>query len=603
MSEQLTNNNGIATPPSLAARISLACIGLMALLPFIQPIHVPPIASFYIEFTAFALGLLALTLLLSGQYWRNLPLPWIIFAPLGLFAVLLLQLNLKMPAYYETQVIAMLYLIWAMLLIILGSVLRREFGLATISTVLAWFFLVGGELSAAVGVMQHYEIRTFLDVFIAAKNNAAVSGNVAQTNHFANHISLALASLVFLFAVGKLRAWTATPLALPLLFVLPLSGSRSPWLYLFVLLALALWLIWQHGRATPQARRLVLATVLLLAGFTLMQWLVRLPWFIGSTGIITSVDRMFDQASGTAIRFYLWREAWQMFIQAPLLGVGWGQYAWHHFQLLTVFQNPEITGVYNNAHNLIMQLLAETGLAGTLPIITGITIWLLGLRRSSFDLALWWLLALLAIIGIHSLLEFPLWYGHFLGLCAVFMGMSETRFLPLHLPRLGRLAILLILVMFGGLMAMIERDFRQFSVVMPTPGSKSKSLDMGDIVELQKLHQKTLLSPYVDFALASVMELNSENLDIKLAVNQRVMHFNPSGPITYKQAILLALKGEHDAAIRQAESAVAAYPYDFTQFAALLRLLAEKNPGTLTGLTAWANKKAARNNADGFQTE
>lgn len=593
MSERLEIENNITGNPlpSLAARISLVCIGLIAILPFLQVHHARPIPAFYTEFVAFALGLLALTLLLSGRYWRNLALPWIVFASLGLFAVLLLQLNLKMPAYYETQVIALLYLVWAMLLIILGSVLRREFGLTAISTALAWFFLAGGELSAAVGVIQHYDIHTFLDDFIAAKNSAAVYGNIGQTNHFANHISLALASLIFLFASRKLRIGVAILLALPLLFVLPLSGSRSPWLYLLALLILSLLLLWQHGRANLQARKLVLAAALTLAGFAFMHWLVQLPWFAGSLGTITPADRMFEQAGGTAIRLYLWREAWQMFLQAPLLGVGFGEYAWHHFQLLEMFRNPEITGVYNNAHNLIMQLLAETGLAGTLPVVGGITVWLLSLRRQPFDLALWWLLALLAIIGIHSMLEFPLWYGQYLGISAFLLGAGETRFLQLPLPRLGRLAMLLSLALLSGLMVMIERDYRQLESIMPAHDDVHKYLSNNDISVLQTLHQKTLLSPYVDFALASKMELNQEKLALKLMINQRVMQFNPSGPLTYKQAILLALNGEHEAALRQAERADSAYPGDLEKFADLLVLLKTENPEALERLVKWADKK------------
>lgn len=590
MNEQLINSNGVAAPPSLAARISLMLIGLIAVLPFLQFHHAPPIAGFYTEFVAFALGLLALTLLLSGRYWYKLALPWIVFAPLGLFAVLLLQLNLKMPVYYETQVIALLYLIWAMLLIILGSVLRREFGLTAISTALAWFFLAGGELSAAVGVIQHYEIHTILNDFIAAKTDAAVFGNIGQSNHFANHISLALASLIFLFAAAKLRVWMAILMALPLLFVLPLSGSRSPLLYLFALLALALLLLWR-GKEIAVGRKLGAASLLLIAGYALMHWLVQLPWFISSTGTLTPADRMFEQAGGTAIRFYLWQEAWQMFLQAPLLGVGAGQFAWHHFQFLTEFKNPAITGVYNNAHNLIMQLLAETGLLGTLPVIGGITLWLFNLKRQPFDLALWWLLALLAIIGTHSMLEFPLWYGHYLGLGAFLFGAGETRFLPLRLPRLGRLAMILVLISSWSVMLWLRQDYHQLESIYPTKASENQRLNSDDFSTLQRLHQKTLLSPYVDFSLTSAMKLNRDKLGLKLAVNQRVMRFIPSGPLTYKQALLLALNGENEAAIRQAELAVSAYPDDLEKFVTVLTPLETENPGTMRALIDWTNRR------------
>jgi len=589
-----TNNLAHASIRSWGGRVSLMCVGLMAVLPFTQPHHTRPITEFYTEFVAFALGLMALSLLLSGRYWRNLALPWIILAPLGLFAVLLLQLNLKMPAYYETQVIALFYLLWATLLIILGSILRQEFGLASVSTTLAYFFLVGGELSAFIGLIQHYDAHSFLDSYIVAKNHAAVYGNIGQTNHFANHISLALASLVFLFDNDrtqiKLPAWAAILLSLPLLFVLPLSASRSPWLYLSALLVLAL-LFHMRTKKNTTGRKLVITSLLLIAGYALMQWLVQTPWFAAPLGTITPADRLFEQAGGTAIRFYLWREAWQMFLQSPLLGIGWGQYAWHHFHLMSLFQNPEMGGLYNQAHNLIMQLLAETGLLGTLPVVGGIAVWLIGLKRQSIDIALWWLLSVLAIIGIHSMLEFPLWYGHFLGLAAFLLGMGESRFISLQLPRLGRLAVLLLLASSWSVMFWIERDYRQLEQVMRSNVTDQKYLNKADIGILQKLHQKTLLSPHVDFALASAMELNQDKLDLKLAVNRRVMRFIPNGQITYKQSILLALKGEREAAIKQAEQAATAYPGDFELFAGALDELDAENPGSLKHLLEWVNTR------------
>jgi hypothetical protein len=87
------------------------------------------------------------------------------------------------------------------------------------------------------------------------------------------------------------------------------------------------------------------------------------------------------------------------------------------------------------------------------------------------------------------------------------------------------------------------------------------------------------------------MELNQEKLELKLRVNQRVMKFHPSGPVTYKHAVLLALNGEHEAAIKQAEYAALAYPNDLGNFANSLKLLEDKNPEALKRLEEWAGRK------------
>ena len=598
MNEELKENPaGGKSPQSLLAHISLTLIGLMTVIPFLQYHHARPIPAFYTEYFAFVLGTAALILFLAGRYWQNMSLPWIAFAPLGLFVVMLLQMNLGMPAYYEIQIIVLLYLLWATLLVMLGAVLRKEFGLKVISIVLAWFFLAGGEISATVGIFQHFNIHSFLDIFIAVKNNAAVYGNIGQTNHFATYISLALASLIFLFSASRIPVWAAILLALPLLFVLALSGSRSPGVYLFAVLVLSILLYWRGTLCTEgdvAKRRLLMASFLQIIGFVFMQWLVQTSLFVTSTGTVTGVERIFDQATNSSIRFYLWKEAWHMFLQSPLLGIGAGQFAWHHFQLAAVFKNPEIIGIYNNAHNIVLHLLAETGLVGTLPVIGGVVIWIIGIykvKRQSLDLALWWLLALAGIVSLHSLHEFPLWYGHYLGITAFLLGAGETRFIPIRLPHIGKLLMLLVLVLGSWVLVTVEQDYRQIESIMPTQNNQNKSLTDTRSTLLQVLHQKTLLSPYVDYALSSAMELNREKLGLKLKVNQRVMKFHPSGPITYKHAVLLALNGEDEASIVQAEYAALAYPNELGKFANSLKMLEDESDGVLKNLRIWADKK------------
>jgi hypothetical protein len=87
------------------------------------------------------------------------------------------------------------------------------------------------------------------------------------------------------------------------------------------------------------------------------------------------------------------------------------------------------------------------------------------------------------------------------------------------------------------------------------------------------------------------MELNQEKLDLKLKVNQRVMGFHPSAPVTYKQAVLLALSGEDEAAIEQAENAALAYPNELVKFADSLALLKIEYPQLLERLGDWTNRK------------
>jgi len=61
-------------------------------------------------------------------------------------------------------------------------------------------------------------------------------------------------------------------------------------------------------------------------------------------------------------------------------------------------------------------------------------------------------------------------------------------------------------------------------------------------------------------ALLRLMVLNREQIDDKLAFNGLVMRFSPSADAVYRQAILLALKGDQVAARAQWDLAEANFP-------------------------------------------
>lgn len=560
----------------------------MWVLPFLQPRHFYPLSLFYSEWLAFALGLAALFLLLSKRHdWKNLELPGFGLVPFILCAVLLVQWALDRIVYPEQALLALLYLLWAAFLILLGNILRREIGLATLSTTLAWCLVAGGVLSAIAALLQHYQIHTFLDPLIAVKTSNAVYGNLAQPNHFADYTCLALASLLFLSTTRRLAWAAAAGLAVVFLFGLALSGSRSAWLYLFVLLALSVW--WYRRNQNNVA--LLIASILLIPGFALMEWVAQLPWFAAPVPAITPTQRLFELAVG-GIRLELWHEAWFMFLQSPLLGVGWGQFAWQHFEYGVLFKSSGIGGLYNHAHNIVMQLLAETGLVGALVVVGGVVMWLHGLRRMAFDIHLWWLLGLLAIIGIHSMLEFPLWHSHFLGIAALLLGLGETRFFRLELQRVGRISFALMLALGWLSAASLIYSYHDLEGALYAQGLEN--LDAAGLEQLNqdllRIHRTSLLAPYIELAYTGTIVLNKDNLSDKLELNSRVMHFAPVSDVVFQQAILLALNGEAQAAKIQLEQAAIAYPGELENFTKVMDRFA-KHPAEFEPLLELANQK------------
>lgn len=68
-----------------------------------------------------------------------------------------------------------------------------------------------------------------------------------------------------------------------------------------------------------------------------------------------------------------------------------------------------------------------------------LAIWARQVLRTEHSAAQWWMLATAGVLAIHSMPEYPLWYGHFLGIPALLLGVSTTRGFVPQLARLARL--------------------------------------------------------------------------------------------------------------------------------------------------------------------
>ncbi len=588
---QNLNTTGLKNPfRSLRlTHISLALVGMMWVLPFLHYRHQYPLTTFYQEWWSALLGILALMPLVTRDFWRQPEIPRIVQLPVMLLVVVLLQSALGKMAYFDQSLLYALYLLFAALLMMLGARLRDCFGLAEMAPALAIFLLIGAELSALAGVLQHYRWETPLSPVIVMKVSASVFGNLAQPNHFANYIALGLVSLGLLLQQRWLKAGYAAVLAAPLLFVMTLSGSRSSWLYLLMMAGLA----WWWARRDAAQRPLLRYSLLLIAGFGVMHLIVQLPFMAGAESNIDTVQRLFGEDASGSIRLYLWREAGLMFMQSPWLGVGFGQFAWQHFQLLPLLQQGNITGLYNNAHNLVFQLAAETGIAGLLALSGPLGIWLYGLRRATQSAAHWWGHAVLGVLAIHSLLEYPLWYAYFVAVAAFLLGaLDETRY-RLELRNAGRMSVAAVLLM--GLMTLAQlrsgyHELERTLAIRPASAADSSAFDR-TWRGLVAVHEGSRLSPYAELFMSSLIDVSGGRIKEKLELNSRVMHFAPIGAVVYRQVLLLAQAGQQEQAQALLEQAIWSYPGDFAGVSRQMAELAEKDPAHFSALLEFALRK------------
>lgn len=571
--------------------ISLFFVGLMWVLPFLHYRHHYPLTTFDQEWWSALLGLFALTLLAAKDFWEDPKIPRIAQLSAGLIAILLLQMFLGKVAYIDQGLLYILYLLFAMLLMLLGARLRACFGLEKVAAVLAVFLLIGTECSALIGVLQHFRWSTPLNPVILMKSGGAIVGNLAQPNHFANYTALGLISLGLLYRQSLLKTGYVIALATPLLFVMSLSASRSTWLYLLMMNILA----WWWFRRDAEQRLLLRYSLLLLIGFGLMHLIIKLPFLAGAAGAAGSVDtmqRLFNDTAGGSVRLYIWHEAFLIFLQSPWLGVGFGQFAWNHFQMLPILQPNHISGLYNNAHNIIFMMAAEAGLAGLFVLFASLGVWLYGMRRATLDAAHWWGYAALSVLAIHSLLEYPLWYTYFVAIAAILLGaLDETRY-HLELRKVGRISLVAILLL--GLMTLIQLNsgYQQLKDTLAVRPVSGNSIEAFERVRdgLIAVHTGSLLAPYAEIFMGGLSDVNSDRIEVKLMLNERAIRFIPSDSLVYRRAFFLAQNNQLEDAKKILTQAIWSYPDN--KFARRqLEHLAEKDPARFSALLEFATLK------------
>ncbi len=563
-----------------AAKLALFLLGLGWTLPFFSPVFREPIASFYGEAAAFGLGLAAIACMLFRPLWAGIQMPRAGLMFLGFALLMAIQIGLGKSVYPQFNLLGALYVLWAAGLALLAYRLRQVFGVERVVDTLCWFLIAGSLLSAAIGLTQLLGVNTPLAPLIVPQLHGRIYANTGQPNHLASYLCLGLASVGYMFGVRRISGWPATAALLLILPVLAASGSRAVWLYALVFVVLAGLLRWRRPGA--ESTRILLFSIAISAGLFLALFLLARLLPLTSLPIETIGSNVQAKGLSSAVRLRFWEGGWLMFASSPLIGVGFKQFAWNYFALTA--HEPALTteeGIIDHAHNLVVQVGAEFGVAGLAILLAGLGWWLWALRREHPTAQLWWILAALWVLGLHSMLEYPLWYAYFLGIAAVLLGAGEPSALSVGNPRSGRVvlaaAVLLGVVAFSN----VFRDYRTLQRIQRSPveaasaGARVESA-VGTLLDLQG---HSLFAPFIELALARQMLLNAERLEDKVVLNARVLRYFPTNDIAYRQAILLAMKGDIGGMRMHWDMAAANYPNDRDGAVGFLESLAQTEPG------------------------
>lgn len=296
------------------------------------------------------------------------------------------------------------------------------------SLALAWS--VAASISAVIGLMQYFGVTAEFGVWLDHTDIGQAFGNLRQRNQFATLLNIGLAATLWLASeqptirVAWHQGWTFKGngfLIFALLSVTLISAanaassSRTGLFQLLLMVLLTLW--WQRGSAHRPAgavgsnKRLQQLALTALATYALTMMV--LPEIAGLDPLASgALARLRAGDPACSSRLTLWGNVLHLIEQKPWLGWGWGELDYAHF--ITLYPGARFCDILDNAHNLPLHLAVELGVPLALLACAAV-VWLTWRgqpwreRQPTRQLA--W--AILAVIGLHSLLEYPLWYGPF----------------------------------------------------------------------------------------------------------------------------------------------------------------------------------------------
>jgi O-antigen ligase len=286
---------------------------------------------------------------------------------------------------------------------------------------LCFALLVAGIAGGALGCVQVFFPDVADTVWIAATApDGRASGNLRQPNHLSSLLVWSLVALAWLRQSDNVPSPLSWALGAFAVFCIVLTGSRTG---LVDVGLLAAWGLCDRRLSKPV--RVALMTLPLI--YAVSWWGMR-EWAHTTGGVFGGEARMGAQGDISSSRYAIWSDTLSLIRQHPWFGVGFGEFnfAWS----LTPSPHRPVA-FFDHTHNIALQFAVELGvpMAVVLMIFLLVAIALAFINsarvasqeRSSVGRAA---SMIVLMIGVHSMLEYPLWYAYFLLPCAFAFGLA-----------------------------------------------------------------------------------------------------------------------------------------------------------------------------------
>ncbi len=430
--------------------------------------------------------------------------------------------------------------------------------------VAAW--LSAALMSSVLGVLQYLDLASGLSPWV---NQPVFKGdafaNLRQRNQFASLTSIGLVALLAgAYALlgtreqeaAKQHIATWANLLLNVLAVgAACSMSRTGVLQWVLVSALAgAWAWRQRRRVSRGWWGLVVCAPLLLLLWSFVMPLVS-HQLTGQQGASLAL-RVAGSAQDYGVcgsRSVLWANVWQLIVQRPWLGWGWGETDLAHF--LTLYRGQRFCDILDNAHNLPLHLALEFGVPLALGVLLLTLAWV-WVRNPWQERDIWRVMAwgVLVVVGVHSLLEYPVWYGPFQMTVGLSVGLlwalpskdnEDTSSSTPVFHKTTQVWSLWVASLFFLACLYAAWDFNRVSQIYRPVAQRDPMYSSNPLAYAK---QSWLFRNQADFAELTLQQVSPDNAQAVYDQAQRVVHYSPEARVVQRLIDSARLLGHDDEA-------------------------------------------------------
>lgn len=527
---------------SLLMQILVLLSLLLGFLAWLQPLHLLPWISWHSEVLAFAA-----MLLLGGAGLRSrlrsteraIALPAGVWMLLALLALVQVQALAGMIHFWGDALVLSLYLGlcatgWLLAYHATAAVPDPE--KIPWPQLLAGTLLVAALLSAVIALAQAFDVWEDFPWINRMPSARRPGGNLGQPNQLGTLLVMGLASLIYLYEMGRLQAMAGLWLAGFLLLAIAATESRTA---VLSVLLLAVWCLRGHRRSGLMTGLWpVMGGVL---AFLLLYWTWPMLLTAGSVG-----GPPAEVNVKPGMRLTVWLQLMETLSLRPWAGWGMREVSTAHNAVLHSHESAE---PYTYAHNLILDLALGIGIPLTVLVTGAAMLWIHRRISAATHRTAWFAIAAVLPVGIHSMLEFPFAYAYFLGPVMLLLGMLDGTTRAGTLGRIGRKTVglgwLLLTTLAGWTVyeyVGVEEDFRVVRFEAMRVGQTPPSYERPPVLMLTQLGallEATRIEPKAGMPSAQIDSLRTVALRFPWPATQS------------RYALALVLNGQQQEGTRQ----------------------------------------------------